>query len=74
MRISYDSSKDIIQIVFQENVASSKDLGGGIKADYDAEGNLSGISVPGGKKLMGEKVKEPNLIFNFINLSGTTKS
>ena len=45
MRISYDPEVDALSIVFNDTTVTTQHLGGGIAADYDAEGRLAGIEV-----------------------------
>jgi len=45
MKISYDSEVDALSIIFRETTVTTKELGEGIAADYDAEGLLAGIEV-----------------------------
>ena len=45
MKISYDPEVDALSITFRETTVTTKHLGEGIAADYDAEGQLAGIEV-----------------------------
>lgn len=45
MRITYDPKVDAMYIRFQETTVSTKHLGEGIAADFDAEGYLAGIEI-----------------------------
>ncbi len=42
MRITYDPRVDALYIMFKETKVSTKHIGEGIAADYDAEGKLAG--------------------------------
>ncbi len=41
MKISYDSEVDALYIRFRETTVTTKHLGEGLAADYDAEGHLA---------------------------------
>ena len=45
MRITYDPEVDALYILFKETTVTTRDLGEGIAADYDAEGRLAGIEI-----------------------------
>ena len=45
MRITYDQEVDALYIRFKETTVTTKHLGEGIAADYDAEGHLAGIEI-----------------------------
>ena len=45
MRITYDQEVDALYIRFKETTVTTKHLGEGIAADYDAEGRLAGIEI-----------------------------
>lgn len=45
MRIAYDAEVDALSITFGEATVTTRDLGDGIAADYDAEGRLAGIEI-----------------------------
>ena len=45
MKIIYDPEVDALSIIFRETTCTSKELGDGITADYDADGKLAGIEV-----------------------------
>jgi len=45
MRITYDQNVDALYIRFKETTVTTKHLGEGIAADYDADGLLAGIEV-----------------------------
>ena len=45
MKISYDREVDALSITFRETTTTTRHLGEGIAADYDAEGRLAGIEV-----------------------------
>lgn len=45
MRISYDSEVDALSISFADTTVTTRELGDGIAADYDAQGRLAGIEI-----------------------------
>ena len=45
MKISYDAEVDALSITFRETTVTTRELGDGIAADFDADGNLAGIEV-----------------------------
>ena len=55
MRISYDPEVDALSITFRETTTTTKHLGEGIAADYDAEGRLAGIEVLDAVKRFGNE-------------------
>lgn len=55
MRITYDSKVDAMYIRFLETTVTTKHLGEGIAADFDADGNLAGIEILDILKRLGRK-------------------
>lgn len=53
MKISYDAEVDALSITFREATVTTKHLGEGIAADYDAEGKLPGIEILDAVKRFG---------------------
>lgn len=53
MRITYDPEVDALYICFAEVAATTRELGEGIAADYDADGRLSGIEILDAAKRLG---------------------
>ena len=45
MKITYDAEVDALSITFRETTVTTKHLGEGIAADYDANGKLAGIEI-----------------------------
>ena len=58
MRITYDQKVDALYIRFKETTVTTKHLGEGIAADFDADGRLAGIEVLDALKRMGD----PNVL------------
>jgi uncharacterized protein YuzE len=54
MRITYDQNVDALYIRFKETTVTTKDLGEGIAADYDADGHLAGIEILDAVKRLGD--------------------
>jgi uncharacterized protein YuzE len=54
MRITYDQNVDALYIRFKETTVTTKHLGEGIAADYDANGLLAGIEVLDAVKRLGD--------------------
>ena len=54
MRITYDQNVDALYIRFKETTVTTKHLGEGIAADFDAEGRLAGIEVLDAVKRLGD--------------------
>lgn len=55
MRIAYDSQVDALYIRFRETTVTTKHLGEGLAADYDADGRLAGIEILDALKRLGDK-------------------
>ena len=54
MRITYDREVDALYFRFRETTVTTKHLGEGIAADYDAEGRLAGIEILDALKQLGD--------------------
>ncbi len=55
MKITYDPEVDALYIRFREATVTTKHLGEGIAADYDADGHLAGIEILDAIKRLGDK-------------------
>ncbi|MCM8756573.1 MAG: DUF2283 domain-containing protein [Candidatus Omnitrophica bacterium] len=55
MRITYDPEVDALYIMFKETKVTTKQIGEGIAADYDAEGRLAGIEILDAVARLGDK-------------------
>ena len=53
MKISYDAEVDAMTISFRETTVTTRDLGDGIAAEYDAQGRLAGIEILDAVKRVG---------------------
>jgi len=56
MRITYDQNVDALYIRFKEATVTTKHLGEGIAADFDADGRLAGIEVLDAVKRLGDPI------------------
>jgi uncharacterized protein YuzE len=45
VKITYDAEVDALYIRFREATVTTKHIGEGLAADYDAEGHLAGIEI-----------------------------
>jgi uncharacterized protein YuzE len=54
MKITYDPQVDALYIRFKEATVTTKHLGEGIAADYDAGGFLAGIEILDAVKRLGD--------------------
>lgn len=55
MKITYDPEVDALYIRFREATVTTKHLGEGLAADYDADGQLAGIEILDAAKRLGGK-------------------
>jgi len=68
MRISYDADVDALSITFSETTVTTRDLGDGIAADYDAEGRLAGIEILDAVKRLGGRDTLHQVILESVGL------
>ena len=54
MKITYDHAVDALYFRFRETTVTTKHLGEGIAADYDAEGRLAGIEILDAVRRLGD--------------------
>ena len=54
MKITYDPQVDALYIRFKDTTVTTKHLGEGIAADYDADGLLAGIEILDAVKRLGD--------------------
>ncbi|HIE36336.1 MAG TPA: DUF2283 domain-containing protein [Candidatus Omnitrophica bacterium] len=69
MRITYDPEVDALYIMFKETKVTTKQIGEGIAADYDAEGKLAGIEILDAVKRLGDKSIFKSITLEKIGLS-----
>ena len=53
MKITYDPEVDALYIRFREITVTTKHIGEGLAADYDADGHLAGIEILDAAKRLG---------------------
>jgi uncharacterized protein YuzE len=53
MKIIYDAEVDAMSIIFSDTTVTTRDLGDGIAAEFDAEGKLVGIEILDAAKRLG---------------------
>jgi YD repeat-containing protein len=46
MRISYDAQSKVLHFVFADTGVYSREVEGGVRAEYDGEGRLAAVHVP----------------------------
>lgn len=54
MKITYDREVDALYFRFRDATVTTKQLGEGIAADYDAEGRLAGIEILSAVSRLGD--------------------
>jgi len=54
MTITYDQNVDALYIRFKEVTVTTKHLGEGIAADFDADGRLAGVEILDAVKRLGD--------------------
>ena len=54
MKIAYDPAVDALSIIFRDTTVTTRNLGEGIAAEYDANGRLAGIEVLDAIKRFGD--------------------
>lgn len=69
MRITYDTEVDALYIRFEEGTVTTKPLGEGINADYDAKGKLAGIEILDALKRFGDSETLRKVTLEEIGLS-----
>jgi uncharacterized protein YuzE len=71
-KISYDSEVDALSITFRETTVTTKHLGEGIAADYDADGKLAGIEILDAIKRFGGKETLRQVVIEGLGPTQTT--
>ena len=69
MKITYDPKVDALYIMFKETKVTTKQIGEGIAADYDAEGRLAGIEILDAVRRLGDKTIFKKITLEEIALS-----
>ncbi|MCB4756843.1 MAG: DUF2283 domain-containing protein [Elusimicrobia bacterium] len=69
MYITYDPQVDVLYIRFRETTVTTKELGDGIAADFEASGQLAGIEILDAVKRFGDKSTLKKITLEEIGLS-----
>jgi len=70
MRITYDQNVDVLYIRFKETTVTTKHLGEGIAADFDADGRLAGIEILDAVKRLGDPSVFKRVTLEDVAISG----
>ena len=70
MRITYDREVDALYIRFKEAQVTTKHLGDGIAADYDARGCLAGLEILDAVKRLGDPAVFRQVILEDLAVAG----
>ena len=73
MKITYDAEVDALYIRFREAAVTTKHIGEGLAADYDAEGHLAGIEILDAAKRLGGKDTFQQVVLEEL-ATGTSRS
>ena len=71
MKISYDAEVDAMSITFSDTTVTSRDLGDGIAAEFDAEGKLVGIEILDAAKRLGGQEPLSHVILEGVGLKAS---
>jgi uncharacterized protein YuzE len=71
VKISYDSEVDALSITFHETTVTTRDLGDGIAADFDAQGQLAGLEILDATKRLGKIDTLRQVILENVGLAAT---
>ena len=69
MKITYDPEVDALYIRFRETTVTTKHIGEGLAADYDAEGRLAGIEILDAAKRLGGKEVFRQVVLEDVGVS-----
>lgn len=70
MKITYDTEVDALYIRFRETTVTTKHIGEGLAADYDAEGHLVGIEILDAAKRLGGKETFESVVLEELAAGG----
>ncbi len=70
MKITYDTEVDALYIRFRETTVTTKHIGEGLAADYDAEGHLAGIEILDAAKRLGGKETLKSVVLEELAAGG----
>ena len=68
MRITYDPEVDALYIRFRETTVTTKHVGEGLAADYDADGHLAGIEILDATKRLGGRDVFKQVVLEDVSL------
>ena len=74
MRITYDSEVDALYIHFKETTTTTRDLGDGIAADFDAEGRLAGIEILDAMRRLGDPRVFSQVVLEDVGIGALRKA
>jgi uncharacterized protein YuzE len=69
MTITYDREADALYIRFKDTTVTTKELGDGIAADFDAEGRLAGLEVLDAAQRLGDPATFRSVTLEDIGIS-----
>jgi len=70
VKITYDTEVDALYIRFRETTVTTKHIGEGLAADYDAEGHLAGIEILDAAKRLGGKETLKSVVLEELAAGG----
>lgn len=73
MKITYDAEVDALYIRFREATVTTKHIGEGLAADYDAEGQLAGIEILDAAKRLGGRDAFRQVVLEDVALGGPSR-
>jgi uncharacterized protein YuzE len=71
MKITYDVEVDAISITFSDTTVTTRDLGDGIAAEFDAEGKIVGIEILDAAKRLGGEDPLRQVILEGVGLKAS---
>ncbi len=71
MKITYDPEVDALYIRFRETTVTTKHIGEGLAADYDANGLLTGIEILDAAKRLGGRDVFEQVVLEDVAVSRT---
>lgn len=73
MKITYDAEVDALSITFRDTTVTTRDLGEGIAADFDADGNLAGIEILDAVKRTGDQDTLRQVVLEGVGLKDAAR-
>ena len=71
MKITYDAAVDAMSITFSDTTVTTRDLGDGIAAEFDADGRLVGIEILDAAKRLGGQDPLRQVILEGVGLKAS---